>query len=448
MATIQKNLFNWQELEILGDLERLKLVLETLDDEPLMRKLEKERGKGRDDNPVRAMWNSVLAGVIYQHESVASLIRELKRNGDLLMVCGFDVTKKEKAVPLESAYSRFLKNLMRHQEELDIMMNGLVEDLTELLPSFGKRLAIDSKAINSHAKKNPKKAKVDGRRDTDANYGKKTYKGKQKDGTLWKTVKSWFGYKLHIVVDSDYELPIAYKVTCASESDMNQLLPMIAELKENQPSVIERAEMLTADKGYDSCDNNKKLWDEHKIKPLIDITNKWRDGEKTKQINEDKADSIIYDYQGNVYCMNSKTGDMQKLLYCGFEKERACLKYRCKLSACGVKCKVEKTCRAGKTGKYGRIVRIPLEKDRRVFTPIARSSYAFKREYKKRTAVERVNSRLDVSFGFEKHYIRGMKKMKLRCGLAMIVMLSMALGRARQNQYEYMRSLVKTPKAA
>jgi len=448
MAMIQKNLFSWQELEILGDLERLKLVLETLDDEKLMRKLEKERGKGRDDNPVRAMWNSVLAGVIYQHESVASLIRELKRNGDLLMICGFDVTKGEKAVPLESAYSRFLKKLMKHQEELDVMMNSLIEDLTELLPGFGRRLAIDSKAINSHAKKNPKKAKEDGRRDTDADYGKKTYKGKQEDGTLWKTVKSWFGYKLHIVVDADYELPIAYKVTRASESDMNQLLPMIAELKENQPSVIERAEMLTADKGYDSCDNNKKLWDEHKIKPLIDITNKWRDGEETKQINEDKADSIIYDYQGNVYCMNPKTGDKRKLSYYGFEKDRGCLKYRCKLSACGVKCKAEKTCRGGSTGKYGRIIRIPLEKDRRVFTPIARSSYAFKREYKKRTAVERVNSRLDVSFGFEKHYIRGMKKMKLRCGLAMIVMLSMALGRARQNQYEYMRSLVKTPKAA
>nr|WP_291957104.1 hypothetical protein [Mahella sp.] len=29
------------------------------------------------------------------------------------------------------------------------------------------------------------------------------------------------------------------------------------------------------------------------------------------------------------------------------------------------------------------------------------------REYDKRTTVERVNSRLDASFGFEQHYIRG-----------------------------------------
>jgi hypothetical protein len=39
-----------------------------------------------------------------------------------------------------------------------------------------------------------------------------------------------------------------------------------------------------------------------------------------------------------------------------------------------------------------------VSEDRRIFTPLARSSYAWKRVYQKRTAVERVNSRLDASF--------------------------------------------------
>jgi len=77
-----------------------------------------------------------------------------------------------------------------------------------------------------------------------------------------------------------------------------------------------------------------------------------------------------------------------------------------------------------------------------VFTPLARSSYAWTREYKKRNSVERVNSRLDVSFGFERHFIRGLKKMKLRVGLALCVMMAMALGRAKENQSEKIRSLV------
>jgi hypothetical protein len=69
MAIIpQKRLFGWEEIDELGDLERLRLVLEYLPDERLMEVLEKDRD--RDDYPVRAVWNSILAGIVFQHESV------------------------------------------------------------------------------------------------------------------------------------------------------------------------------------------------------------------------------------------------------------------------------------------------------------------------------------------------------------------------------------------
>jgi hypothetical protein len=51
--------------------------------------------------------------------------------------------------------------------------------------------------------------------------------------------------------------------------------------------------------------------------------------------------------------------------------------------------------------------RIRMDGDRRRFTPIARPSYKWERLYQKRTSFERVNSRLDVSYGFERHTIRG-----------------------------------------
>ncbi|MFO7898804.1 MAG: DDE transposase, partial [Planctomycetota bacterium] len=54
MAMIpQRGLFGWEEIESLGDLERLRLVLEALPAERLMRTLELERGHGRDDYPIR-----------------------------------------------------------------------------------------------------------------------------------------------------------------------------------------------------------------------------------------------------------------------------------------------------------------------------------------------------------------------------------------------------------
>ena len=92
-------------------------------------------------------------------------------------------------------------------------------------------------------------------------------------------------------------------------------------------------------------------------------------------------------------------------------------------------------------------VRIPLGEDRRVFTPVARSSYRWQDFYNQRGAVERVNSRLAGGFGFERPGIRGLAKMQLRISMALTIMLAMALGRIRAGQPgqpENLRSLVRT----
>jgi len=60
----------------LGDLERLKLVSDNLPDEEPVRMLEKERGNGRNDNSVCCMWNNLLVGIVFQHPTTASLIRD------------------------------------------------------------------------------------------------------------------------------------------------------------------------------------------------------------------------------------------------------------------------------------------------------------------------------------------------------------------------------------
>jgi hypothetical protein len=49
--------------------------------------------------------------------------------------------------------------------------------------------------------------------------------------------------------------------------------------------------------------------------------------------------------------------------------------------------------------------------------------------------LERINNRIDNSFGFEKHYIRGKAKMQTRVGLALAVMMAMALGHVRARSY-------------
>jgi hypothetical protein len=59
---------------------------------------------------------------------------------------------------------------------------------------------MDSKAIASYARHRSRHTASDGRRDTEATYGIKTYRGQNEDGTTWEKVVRWFGYKLHLIV--------------------------------------------------------------------------------------------------------------------------------------------------------------------------------------------------------------------------------------------------------
>lgn len=148
----QSELFSWDQVEASSDLRRFDLLLSALPDEGLMLVLEQEWKRLRNDYPLRAVWNSILAGVVFQHPSIESLRRELLRNGELRQVCGFSVLKGDLAVSPKCVYSRFLLRLFKHQEGIDAMLDVLVERLRELLPGFGTHLAIDSKAIASHSK--------------------------------------------------------------------------------------------------------------------------------------------------------------------------------------------------------------------------------------------------------------------------------------------------------
>lgn len=467
MAILKEQfLFNWNQLDAASDLDRFILVRDNLPDEALITFLEKQRGRGRNDYPIRPMWNALIAGIVFQHKSAASMLRELGRNAELRQACGFNPFPQTKLVavdgntveinaaqvPTDDAFGRFLALIIEQQETLEEMTRDLVDALATHLPGLGQKLAVDSKAIPSAGKPvndEDKKETPDGRRDLDADWGKKTYKGVRKDGSNWEKAVSWFGYKLHLLVDSEYELPLAFEVTEASASDAVNLLPLVEQMAQKHPQLSEEKNReLSADKGYDSKENNQSLHEDHGITPVIDKRTMWRE-EKTKALFADRFDYFIYDEHGSVFCIDPQTSEQRALYFSGFEKDRGTLKYRCPAAAYGFECKGRCECEAGRNiGDYGRVIRVPLETDPRIFTPIARHTPKWEKAYNLRTSVERVNSRIDRVFGFEKHFIRGKAKMKTQVTLALIVMLAMALGRIRIDQAESMRSLTAPVKRA
>jgi len=443
MASIaQMRLFRWNQIDASSDLHRLRLVLEAMPDEELMRTLERERKCRRDDYPIRAVWNSLLAGVIYGHAGVESLRRELLRNRELLEVCGFDPVLGARAVPPSWVYSRLVKKLCRHLDLVERMVEQLVDDVAKQLPDLGRRLAVDSKGIRTHARgrKDPAESA-----DPEADWGVRTYREKREDGSAVERVKRWFGYKLHLLVDADYEMPVAYRVTRASANDSPVLGELLEDVESKHETVLDRAQFLSMDKAYDSQENNATLYDVYGIKPLIPTRELWKDEEAPgglRQLRHDVIDNVLYDEEGTLYCSCLVSGEVRQMLYWGFEQQRRCLKYRCPAAHYGIVCAGRRQC---SPTQYGRVVRISLDDpdiDRRLFVPVPRHTLQFKREYKKRTAVERVNSRLGLQLGFDVHFVRGMTKMRMKAGVAIAVMLSMALAQVRRNHKGKMRTLL------
>lgn len=427
MNTItQKTIFDYMEIEVLGDLERLKLCLENIDDAKLCNMLEEMRGNGRNDFPVRVMLNFTYAMKIFGHRSVESFRRELSRNSQLRKLCGLKdedylyLGKRKSLIPKARVFTNFFKSLVKCQKELDCMFEEKVKYMYEHLDDFGKDCALDGKLLDSYAKRDNKKSttdenKKDYRRENDATWTCKSYIFA--DGTKKST---WHhGFEAHILCDATYGLPIWKKLETANVSEQTVANDMLDDLDKNHKYVLDTMDNFLADAGYDDGKRNALLKDKYNINPLVDTRHLW----KEEELREVDNQPLAYNEDGDVYYIKDiTTGEYEKLKYLGYDKQRKCLRYGFKYND-------------------NKVFRIPISIDRRIFLPVARDSKKYERLYKKRTEVERLNGRIDRDYMFNDHFIRGKKKMDMMLTLSFVIMLSMAKGHI-ENKQENIRSLI------
>ena len=418
----QISIFDYSEIENLGDLERLKIFFENIEDEALCEKIETERKNGRNDYPVRTMLNLIYAMKIFDHRSVESFRRELSRNSQSRIACGLSEGKYKYCrdikhlVPPARVFTGFLNKLKKHKAEIEEIKEDLVKFMYENLEGFGEDCAVDGKFLDTYAKQYKENRSKDNRAEHDATTSCKTYY--MKDGTA---KKEWhYGFRAHIICDAKYGLPIKTKVTPANNSEQKELDAILEELSSNEKESykIERMKNLLGDAGYDNGRRNKKLKEEYDINPVFDIKHIWSKKEKYKEIDDLP---IAYNEDGEVFYIED-LNKYEKMKYLGYDKQNNALRYT-----------------REKTGR--KIYRIPLSTDYRIFVPIARDSKKFKKKYKMRTEVERLNGRLDRDYMFNDHFIRGQEKMELMLNLSIIVMLTMAKGHIK-NKKDNIRSLV------
>lgn len=404
-------LFAWAYLDDHSDLETIHQLLAAIPDDALLDALRKHRGHGRNDYPVEACWGTALLTSILRHPTTEACLNELRRNAALRLLLGLEHADD---VPTAYAMSRFYKTLglPAHLALAHAAFASMVTVLGEHVPSLGVAAAGDSTAL---------KARVDRSQEPLPDLpapsgGRKEYRDDA--GKVTKTV-TWFGYKLHLLVDVRHEVALAYQVTGAHDDDAQTLPAVLDQARDALPP--ERIRTLAYDKAADNGDFHAAVQDRG-ITPLVETRHLWKDQPyRALPGAEGRPVPIVYDELGTVYCQRTFAGlpDYRPMAFCGREDARGTLKYRCPALAHDLDCPCEKLCNAGKT--YGLTVRVRQDLNLRRFPPVPRATKTFERLYAGRTAVERVNGRLKCFWGIDDGNIGGAARFHAQVGTVMLV---------------------------
>jgi len=407
------SLFAWNRLDDSPDLRCIEKFFASVPDGPLLEALNDNRGKGRNDYPVRRLWFCALLQPLLRHTTMEQTLAELRRNADLRRIGGMEHAED---VPRAWNMSRFLTIL--GQEPFCALLHAafsrMVQRLGVAVPTLGEQSAGDATHLSARRARgriNAEGLQPDG--------GRKEYTGE--DGKV-ERVLEWFGYKLHLLCDARHEVALAYTVTPASHAD-NQALPaLVREAKANLPSG--RIDTLAYDKACDDEGVHRLLAAEG-IRPLIHNRALWK-GESERTLEGAGIGNVVYDEAGTVYCydMVSEPPVRHRMAYIGHEPARRTLKYRCPAEHESWRCACGSRCNAGK--HYGMTVRVKQELDLRRFPPIPRATKLFERRYKGRTACERVNARLKIYWGADDGNLAGGYNFLARVGLVMVVHIGLA----------------------
>lgn len=271
----------------------LNPVFDSLPDRELLEALEQTRHTGRPGYPVRVMWRTMVAMYVLNCPSYSQLIRELRQNPALASVCGIN---SYEGIPSKYAYSRFLAKIEQRRfiKLVKNVQRNLTRILYKMLPNFGKSTAIDSTTIKawSNGGKTPHS-------DPDAGWS-------VKKGTDGKS-EYCFGYKLHALIDTEYELPIAANVTPGNFNDSRIASHVLAQARFTYGKF--HPKYVICDAGYSSNKLRRLIKRQYLAEPIIKVNK----AHKKAVFPETSEWLKIYNRRGAVERMFSRLKGQRKL---------------------------------------------------------------------------------------------------------------------------------------
>jgi len=181
-------------------------------------------GLGPRHYPVKVCFSALVLMHLLNMPSETMLACYLSVHGDVAEACGFNQAfKRRRGTPSQSALNRFKRRI--GVEGFEKIFEELTRCLMKAGVAKGRWIVVDSSAVNAYFHHDP-----------DARWG------------YTDVDKPFFGYKLHILVDSKSELPIAFRVTPGNVHDSQEYLNLLDDIEAAEP------QHAYGDAAYDSQD--------------------------------------------------------------------------------------------------------------------------------------------------------------------------------------------------
>jgi transposase len=357
--------------------------------------------QGADGYEPISLFKAQLLIYLGEVSSDRKLASALRYNARLCLLCGFNFLK----TPSNGTFTNFRDRL--GEDLFYESLHQLIAQAIALKIILGGDTAIDSTHLWAYSNRFGKKTcSCKGKchctrtySDSDANWGHKTKE------------YVFFGYKVHLIVDAQSQLPLDVKVTPANEADSPQAKPLLGTAKKKHPELpINTSSM---DSAYDGYENYRFTIEEIGAAPIIALNP--RNGADALTVGSLRL------RDGRFTCLACF-----QVVYWG-KDGRGRLKFRCPAALGRCQCLFRSLC---SSSLYGRSFYLQPERDYRLIGLIPRGTELWQKKYNARTSVERAYSEEKGSHRLADLRVRGLPRVKIHVYLALCAQVLKRIGAA------------------
>jgi IS5 family transposase len=359
--------------------ETLSVILDSIEIADLIEQLEFLHWTGRPGYSTRTLMGVALAKSLYSIPTWTRTLALVCDHAGLRVAIGCTA---DEDVPSKDAIYRFTKKLRSCEGQRQACIDAVLEALHSKHPGMGENIAIDGSSLPAYA--NGQKYKYNGGlertafSDPDASWGHRSAISTQGGG-------GYYGYKLHMAVDTATDLPLAWEITTGKDSETKIALPLLDEVVERGFKVRTAAMDRGYDAGsiYDGCE-------ERDVRPIIPL----------------REDAAVK--RGDHNPPRCQHGIWQ---FAGADYKRGAGKWKCPEGKCSPAC--------------------VWKKADRLFPLVPRYTKRWKRLYCGRSAVERGYGRLKNEWSLTPLRVRHIEKVRLHADLTILTKLAYELAKQR-----------------